>query len=306
MKGHVLSDSDRAALQSLIPLAGALGAGTIFALFFGEGRRRTGVAVFEVFAIISVLVAVGTTAYLSISLMHANEPLGDRELAQTASPLIVAVFVLVLVSVARRLPRSLERVFAILPLILVAAAVSALLAASAWEAEPAGASAFALILLGVGAVLALLASATDQLNLSWDRRSSQQRMARIVSAGYVPERRALDLAIPEVEGAPEGPLACWNRRGRLFVDAATLRRLRDRANQRWFELEAAEALPPASTTMLVSIRIGLWLPLVRSRRKAKLSIRERGEPRSRHLEENDDRLFDVTETTLLGPALPPR
>jgi hypothetical protein len=304
VKEQVLSESDRAALQSLIPLAGALGAGTIFALFFGESRRRTGVAVFEVFAIVSVLVAVGTTAYLSISLMHANEPLGDRALAQTASPLIVAVFVLILVSVARRLPSSLERLFAVLPLILVAGLVSALLAANAWEAEPAGASAFALVLLGVGAVLALLASAADRVNLSWDRRSSQQRMARIVSTGYVPERRPLALAMPEAEGAEERPLACWNRRGRLFVDATTLRRLRDRADQRWFELEAAEALPPTSSTMLVSVGVGFWLPFVRTRRRAKLRVLERGEPSSRRLEENGDRLFDVTEADLLGAAAP--
>jgi|GEM_PF-5189096 len=59
--------------------------------------------------------------------------------------------------------------------------------------------------------------------------------------------------MPEAEGAEEPLLACWNRRGRLFVDATTLRRLRDGANQRWAELEAAEVLPPASSRMLVSL-----------------------------------------------------
>ncbi|HET9591889.1 MAG TPA: hypothetical protein VFP17_03135 [Solirubrobacterales bacterium] len=305
MKEHVLSDSDRAALQSLIPLAGALGAGTIFALFFGEGRRRTGVAVFEVFAIVSVLVAVGTTAYLSISLMHANEPLSDRELAQTAAPLIVAVFVLVLVSVARRLPSSLERAFAILPLILVAGAVSALLAASAWEAEPAGASVFALALLGVGAVLALLASAADRLSLSWDRGISQKWLTRIVRAGYVPERRPVALAMPEAEGEEARPLACWNRRGSLFVDAPTLRRLRDLADRRWSELESAEALPPARREVLFGVRVGPWLPFLRPHRRATLNLLDRGEPRSYRLEENEDRLFDVTAASLLGPPVVP-
>jgi hypothetical protein len=46
VKQHLLSDGDRAALQALVPLAGALGVGTIFALFFG-GRRKSGIAVFE-------------------------------------------------------------------------------------------------------------------------------------------------------------------------------------------------------------------------------------------------------------------
>jgi hypothetical protein len=306
VKEHVLSDSDRAALQSLIPLAGALGAGTIFALFFGDNRRRAGVAVFEVFAIVSVLVAVGTTAYLSIAIMHANEPLDDKALAQTASPLIVAVFVLVLVSVARRLPSSIERAFAILPLILMAGLIAALLAVSAWEAEPAGASVFALTLLGVGAVLALLASAADRLNLSWERGTSQKWMTRIVAADYVPERRPVALAIPEAEAEEERPLACWNRRGRLFVDAQTLRRLRDRVDRRWGELESAEALPPARREVLFSVRVALYLPFLRPRRRATLKLLERGEPRSRRLEENEDRLFDVTETSLLGDPVAPR
>jgi hypothetical protein len=51
MKEHLLNDGDRAALQALVPLAGALGVGTIFALFFG-GRRKAGLAVFELFAIV--------------------------------------------------------------------------------------------------------------------------------------------------------------------------------------------------------------------------------------------------------------
>lgn len=306
MKEHVLSESDRAALQSLIPLAGALGAGTIFALFFGDRRRRAGVAVFEVFAIVSVLVAVGTTAYLSIAIMHANEPLDDKALAQTASPLIVAVFVLILVSVARRLPSSLERAFAILPLVLIAGLIAALLAVSAWEAEPAGASVFALTLLGVGAVLALLASAADRLSLSWDRGTSQKWMARLVAAEYVPERRPVALSIPEAEGEEERPLACWNRRGRLFVDAPTLRRLRDRTDRRWGELESAEALPPPTREVLFAVRVGPYLPFMRPRRRATLKLLERGEPRSRRLEENEDRFFDVTETSLLGAPMTPR
>lgn len=301
MKEQFLGAGDRAALQSLVPLAGALGAGTIFALFFGGRRHRTGLAVFEVFAIVSVLVAVGTTAYLSIALLHANEAIGDRVLAQTASPLIVAVFVLVLVSIAGRLPGSVERAFAILPLLVLAALVSALLTSSAWEATPGGASVFALTLLGVGAVLALLASAADRLSLRWDRRNGQIRMARIVGAGYVPERRSLALALPELEaGEEQRPLACWNRRGRLYLDAATLRRLRDQANLRWSDLEAAAALPPPSSSMLLAVSVSLWVPLLRRRRHATLTTSTQGESQRRSLRANEDGLFDVTDAQLLG------
>jgi hypothetical protein len=82
MKEHVLNPSDRAALQGLIPLAGALGAGTIFALFFGRRRRGSGTAVFELFAIAAVLAAVGTTAYFCVSLLHRNQAISDRELTR--------------------------------------------------------------------------------------------------------------------------------------------------------------------------------------------------------------------------------
>lgn len=301
MKEQVLGASDRAALQSLIPLAGALGAGTIFALFFGGRRQRTGLAVFEVFAIVSVLVAVGTTAYLSIALLHADEAISDRELAQTASPLIVAVFVLVLVSIASRLSGSLERIFAILPLILVAAVIGALLASSAWEAEPAGASRFALILLGAGGVVALLASAADRLYFRWDRRSSQLRVERILGAGYVPERRPLWLALPEsAAGEEQRPLACWHRRGRLYLDTTTLRRLRDHANRRWSDLESAKALPPPSSSMLLGVSVGLWLPLLHPRRKATVTTLIEGETCKRPLRTNEDGLFDVTDVRLLA------
>lgn len=301
MKEQVLGASDRAALQSLIPLAGALGAGTIFALFFGGRRHRTGLAVFEVFAIVSVLVAVGTTAYLSIALLHADAAITDRMLAQTASPLIVAVFVLVLVSIAGRLPGSIERFFAILPLVLIAALVSALLASSSWEAEPAGASVFALALLGVGAVLALIAAAADRLYFRWDRRSSQGRMARIVAAGYVPERRPLVLALPEVESGEERqPLACWNRRGRVYLDAPTLCRLRDLTDRRWSQLESAEALPPRSRSMLLGLGVRLWPVLLRRRASATLKTLDEGESRERSLQANEDGLFDVTDARLLG------
>jgi hypothetical protein len=97
VKQHLLSDGDRAALQALVPLAGALGVGTISALFFG-GRRKPGIAVFELFAIVAVLTAAGSTAYFSVSLLHQNEAITSHELTQTATPLVVAAFLLVFVS----------------------------------------------------------------------------------------------------------------------------------------------------------------------------------------------------------------
>jgi hypothetical protein len=70
--------------------------------------------VFEVFAIAAVLTAAGTTAYFCIALLHQNRAISDHELTETATPLIVAAFLLVFISVFSRLPGSAERVFAIL------------------------------------------------------------------------------------------------------------------------------------------------------------------------------------------------
>lgn len=97
-----------------MPLAGALGGGDDLCLFFG--RRKAELAVFDLFAIVAVLTAAGTTAYLSISLLHRNTAITSHELAQTATPLLVAAMLLVFVSVFSRLPGSMERLLTLLPL----------------------------------------------------------------------------------------------------------------------------------------------------------------------------------------------
>jgi hypothetical protein len=119
----------------LAPLAGALGVGTIFALFFG-GRRKSGVAVFELFAIVAVLTAASSTAYFSLSLLHQNEAITSHELTQTATPLVVAAFLLVFVSFFARLPGSLTRVVTLLPLAIAGIVIAALLASSTWSSGP--------------------------------------------------------------------------------------------------------------------------------------------------------------------------
>jgi hypothetical protein len=102
-----LGASDRAALQSLIPLAGAVGAGTIFSLFAGT-RRGAALRVFEVFAIVAVLTAAALTAATAIDLLHANEAISNRELTQTAMPLVIATLLLVVVSVFNRVSATAE------------------------------------------------------------------------------------------------------------------------------------------------------------------------------------------------------
>lgn len=295
MKEAVLNPSDRAALQGLIPLAGALGAGTIFALFFG-GRRRAGFAVFEVFVVVAVLSAVATTAYFSISLLHRNEPISDRELTQTAAPLIVAVFFLALVSIGARIPGSLRRATPILAIALLGSVAAIVLASSTWTATPEDAGLVAVLILAAGALLGLLAWAADRIYVRAERRGEQRRLERLVGLGYVPGRGALGLALPGGGEAGPARLGYWARSGRIYLDPVTVRALRDEVDSRWYDLSTGAAHPPAGGPVLLRVEIGrrLALSAAAGRSLRLFTVAPGGEERAHELQPNADGLFDVT------------
>ncbi len=294
-----MSASDRAALQGLIPLAGALGAGTIFALFFGGRRRGSGIAVFELFAIVAVLVSVGTTAYLAIGLLHRDLPLSDRELTQTAIPLVFAVFLLVRVSVLARLSRSAERVFSVVPLVLVAVVVAAWLASSSWSFEPGDTVLMALLILGVGGLAALAALAGDRLDSHIERGIAHRRFVRLSTAGYRAAERELRFALPSGKGRGGGvTVSCWTRRDRVYLDHPACRQLRDLARARWNRLAEDRGRPPSGPAVLTRVHVSHSLLVLAGRRSARLwTFRPDAdeEIRIHELEANDDGLFDVTE-----------
>jgi hypothetical protein len=303
VKEHALNPSDRAALQGLIPLAGALGAGTIFALFFGGRRRGSGIAVFELFAIVAVLVAVGTTAYLSIALLHENEAISDEVLTQTATPLIFAVFLLVLVSVLGRLPGSAMRIFSVLPLIFVAAVTAAWLASSAWSFDPGETVLMAVLILGIGGLTALLAWAGDRLDARWERRRVQRRLVELSAAGYRVDEKELRLALPGGERGGKPPLvSCWTRKDRVYLSAMACQQLRKRTAARWDRLAEDKGKMPKGDAILARVDIPHYaLSLLRTP-TARFSTFEPGADeavRARPVEANDDGLFDVTDLGLV-------
>lgn len=306
MKEQLLNPSDRAALQGLIPLAGALGAGTIFALFFGGRRRGSGIAVFELFAIVAVLVAVGTTAYLAIALLHEDQPISDKALTQTATPLIFAVFLLVLVSVLGRLPGSAMRIFSVLPLILVAGITAAWLASSAWSFEPGETVLMAAVILGVGGLTALLAWGGDRLDSRWERRNQHRRFVRLSVAGYRVAERELALALPSRRaGGDRVSLSCWVRKDSVYLDAIACQQLRGRARARWDRLAEDKGRPPNGPAVLTEVQVSNDLLVLVGIRTARLSVFEPGtdeEIRLLELKANDDRLFDVTDLGILQPG----
>jgi hypothetical protein len=299
VKEHLLNDGDRAALQALVPRAGALGVGTTFALFFG-GPRKSGTAVFELFAIVAVLTAAGSTAFFAISLLHQNEPITSHDLTQTATPLVVAAFLLVFVSVFARLPGSGLRLFALVPLALAGVAIAALLASATWSAEPENASLAALVILAVGMALAGCAWAFERLDIGWGRRSEQRRLTRLYSAGYLPNERMLSVALPRQDEARNGAtLTCWARKGRSYLDVAGWHRLRREAGERWGALASGEAQVPSGAAVLVRVKVGLRIPLRhRKETTVRVSILEPAkgaEARVHELHANPDGLFDVTD-----------
>lgn len=298
MKQHLLSDGDRAALQALVPLAGALGVGTIFALFFG-GRRKSGIAVFELFAIVAVLTAAGSTAYLSVSLLHQNEAITSHELTQTATPLVVAAFLLVFVSVFARLPGSLTRIITLLPLAIAGIVIAALLSSSTWSVGPENASLVALAMLAVGALVGVAAWLVDRLDIGQEGRAEQRRLSRLYAAGYTSAGKAPRFVLPQPDPvSTAGELVCWEKKDKSYLDLPGWLRLRGEAGSRWRALSAGEARPPSGATILTEVKVGLRVPGSHSQPNVRVSLLEPShdsEPRVREVEANEDGLFDVTD-----------
>jgi hypothetical protein len=239
-----LGASDRAALQSLIPLASGLGAGTIFGLFF-VGRRRAGFAVFEAITIVAVLVAVSTTAYYCIALLHRDTAVSNKELVETALPLVVALVLLIVISIVARLSGATQRIVVVLPLVLVAVVATIELARSGAALEPTAAPVVALVILAAGAAFGALGTLVDARARREARRAEHDRLALLTGRGYVAAEAHLALAVPRLvgESGTDGalPLDTWRRGESSFIDGLGAKRLREEVDARWQSLAAGDA-----------------------------------------------------------------
>jgi hypothetical protein len=302
-----LSASDRAALQSLIPLASGLGAGTIFGLFF-VGRRQAGFAVFESIAIVAVLISVSTTAYYCIALLHRDTAISNRELVETSMPLVVAAVLLILISIVARLRGATQRIVVLLPLVLVAVVVAIEVASSGAALEPTGAPVVALVILAAGAGFGAVGALVDDRARRGTRRAEHDRFALLTGRGYAPAEARLGLALPrpDRDGAPprsgdgDGALALdvWRRGEASFLDGRGARRLRDTVDLRWQSLADGEAHGAIGPTVLLEVE-----PTGGPRRgnaptELHLAVLHPGVATPRRtsvLIANGDGLFDVTE-----------
>ncbi|MFL5872377.1 MAG: hypothetical protein ACJ75T_02745 [Solirubrobacterales bacterium] len=159
----------------------------------------------------------------------------------------------------------------------------------------------AFIVLAIGALLGLLTNWVDRMDLSWERRSGYKRMIRLAGEGYLSERRALRFGMPAERADGEQPtISCWVRRGRFYLDTAALRRLRTYADAGWDDHVQSRAPAPGGPRLLLRVKVGIWLPVIRPRIRARLVTLESGERRDHDLRANEDGLFDVSPLGLFA------
>ncbi len=291
MKEQLLSDGDRAALQGLVPLAGAIGAGTIFALF-GARERRANLAVFEIFAAAAILACVATTAYFAVALLHLDEAIGVRELTWTATPLLIAILLLIVLAAFDRLPGG--RLLALAPLALAALVIALCLSSLTWEAEPGDAPLVAGEVIAVGLLLGLAGWAIDRRATSASGRSAQKRLADLAGLGYEPAQAQLLLALP---GTELEALAGWRRKGCFHLDVPGAERLERLVRERWGGGEAEAISPLGGGPILFAVTAPTAGRYLRGRRDLSIVVFDPGKggiqpPRS--FERSEQALFDVT------------
>ncbi|HWC49496.1 MAG TPA: hypothetical protein VG448_11490 [Solirubrobacterales bacterium] len=302
MKEHVLSDGDRAALQSLIPLASAVGITTLFKLFF-SARQRTAFAIFEIFAIVSVLVAAALTASIAISLMHQNTAITGHELTETAMPLVVAGFLLVFMIVPARLREAGDRNWSMLPIGLAGAYVAAvaILTLRVWTATPESAALFAGGLLAVGALLSLGVNLWESRAAHGSRRGRARELAKTIAAGYTPARKRLRPSLPEPDGTTAIEVACWVKKGRTYMGLNGCERLRDLVQERWDAMGEAGVQPPTGSSILAAIDVRYRIPFRRTSPEVRISTVQvpGGAGDTQAAPMNEDGLIDVSDLGLL-------
>jgi hypothetical protein len=295
-----LGASDRAALQSLIPLASGLGAGTIFGLFF-VGRRRAGFAVFEAITIVAVLVATSTTAYYCIALLHRDTAVSNKELVETALPLVVAAVLLIVMSIVARLRGATQRIVVVLPLVLVAVVAAIELASSGVALEPTAAPVVALVILAAGAAFGALGTLVDARARREARRAEHDRLALLTGRGYVPAEARLALALPRLVDEPPAdaglPLDIWRRGEAAFIDGPGAKRLREEVDARWQSLAAGEAHSAIGPFVLLEVEStgGRRGATPTELRLDTLRPGTATPRRTARLQPNADGLFDVTD-----------
>lgn len=308
MNENLLDSNTQAALGGLIALAGALGIGALLAQQFfdraGRRDRNVRVAVFEVFAVVTILTTSGMTAFFSLFLLQSGEAVSDSEFTEAATPLIIAaVLLVVLVALARfaglhgglgeHLPTSVATIF-------FAVVIASVLAFLAIPVEHIATAVAAVLLLGLATAQGF--AFLERRTMNGTEKGMRERLATLSASGYDPLAAAVRPALPQDSHAtPNLELICWMKKGKTYLDPVACFRLRDEVSQRWDRLMKAELLPPAGQVSLARVEIKTkvfpWPPRLR------LSVQtySRGEPgfATQVVEAEENGLIDITELNLV-------
>jgi hypothetical protein len=118
-----------------------------------------------------------------------------------------------------------------------------------------------LAMLAVGALVGLAAWLIDRLEIGREGRAEQRRLSRLYAAGYTPAEKAPRFVLPQADPvSTAGEVACWQKKGKSYLDLPGWLRLRGEAGSRWRALSAGEARPPSGATILADVKVGLRIP----------------------------------------------
>jgi hypothetical protein len=302
MKEHLLSPGNRAALQGLITLSGALGIGALLARFFvpGEGGRGrdSGFVIFEVFAVVAILTLSGLTAYFSVLYLYQDVTISDAQLAQVSTPLVVSIILLVLLSVVARVS-SLPRPWLHLPTFSATLMVALGLGFAVPILNPPieYIVAIGVAILALGAGVSRLGLQSERADVDRNRKAERERMAKLAAMDYVPVERSLQFAVPaNIVSGEKMTIVCWARGEKLYLDQTECRRLGAETARRWADVAGGAALPPRGEPVLAQIGLKTafwpWPPKLRM----VLRTRDWRDPEDdvKRIPVGDAGLFDVT------------
>lgn len=302
VKQHVLDPNDRAALQSLVTLAGTVGIGTVFGLAFA-GHRRTPLTLFAIFAAASVFVLAGATAVIAINILHDGQALGNHELAQAATPLIIAGWLLILVTACTRIADLIGGLGTLFPLAGLGIVAALEVGSSSLTAEPDEALEIAIRIIAVGVALAILLWVGERYLNRGSRRSRYKHLVRFATAGFVPAEAPLRLSLPRSGGDQSPKLDGWRRKGRFHVDTEGALELAKLVRQRWNTAHQERATLTGREPILVEvIAPTTWRLLLRKKDLIVHAFRPAGggEKRVTRIPRGELGTYDVTDLVRPG------
>jgi hypothetical protein len=170
-----------------------------------------------------------------------------------------------------------------------------------WAATPENASLVASVILGVGALLSFGVAAWERQSGRRSRRKQATALAKKIGQDYVPNRKPLLLSLPEPAGAPTAEVACWVKRGRIYMDWEGCSRLGDLVAERWDAISQAGIKRPAGGRILTAVDLRYRIPFRRGPQARVSTVRVPGGGSDvAVVPMNEDDLFDVTDLGLLG------